>query len=52
MTVEEFIENCNVYSLQKSVFISYIKNGKCTRSDDVLISEISFEKMKFYNLNL
>ncbi len=49
MTVEEFIENCNVYSLQKSVFISYIKNGKCTRSDEVLISEISFEKMKFYN---
>ena len=49
MTVEDFIDHCNVYSLQKSVFVSYIKNGKCTRSDDVLISEISFEKMKFYN---
>ena len=49
MTVEDFIDHCNVYSLLKSVFVSFIKNGKCTRSDDVLISEISFEKMKFYN---
>ena len=49
MTVEEFIDSCNVYSLQKSVFVSYIKTGKCTRSDDVIISEISFEKLKFYN---
>ena len=49
MTVEEFIEHCNVYSLHKSIFVSYIKTGKCVRSDDVLICEISFEQMKFYN---
>ena len=49
MMVEEFIEMCNVYSLHKSVFISYIKTGKCVRSDDVIVSEISFEKLKFYN---
>ena len=49
MTAEEFIDMCNVYSLQKSVIVSFIKTGKCVRADETIISEIAFEKMKFYN---
>lgn len=26
-SIEEFVENCEVYSLQKDVFVSYIRSG-------------------------
>lgn len=47
MTVEEFVEECNVYSLHKEVFISYLSEGKAKRSEMIIVSEFNYEKYRF-----
>lgn len=42
--IEDFLNNCNVYSLHHSIFKSYIESGHCQREEDVIIPEISYEK--------
>ena len=46
-TVEEFIDECNVYSLHKDILISYLKTGCATRHELMIISEVQYEKKKF-----
>lgn len=46
-TVEEFVENCSVYSLQREVFSSYIRNDICERNLEVLMNEYEYEKERF-----
>lgn len=46
-TVEEFIDQCNVYSLHKEILISYLKTGRATRHELMITSEIQYEKQKF-----
>ena len=36
MTPENFIEECDVYPLQKELFISYLKEGNCRREEDII----------------
>ena len=43
MTAEEFLEECHVYRLHIEPLSYFIKNGICTRSEDVLHFEIAFE---------
>ena len=43
-TVEEFVENCGVYSLQREVFCSYILSGVCERKLEVLMNEYDYEE--------
>lgn len=43
-SVEEFVENCGVYSLQREVFCSYIKDGVCTRKLEVMMNEYEYEE--------
>ncbi|MDD6491048.1 MAG: GGDEF domain-containing protein [Firmicutes bacterium] len=42
-SVEEFVENCGVYSLQREVFCSYITDGLCKRKLEVLMNEYDYE---------
>ena len=42
-SVEEFVENCGVYSLQREVFCSYITGGICTRKLEVMMNEYEYE---------
>lgn len=47
MTVQEFINQCNVYSLHKEIFISYLLNGRADRTELIVTSEVNYEKEKF-----
>ncbi|MDY2590370.1 MAG: hypothetical protein SOW32_09320 [Agathobacter sp.] len=42
-SIEQFVENCEVYSLQKDVFVSYIRSGVCERKIEVMMSEYDYE---------
>ena len=45
---EDFIEACNVYPLQKEIFISYLRDGICRREEDVILAEIHYERTRMY----
>ncbi len=47
LTVEDFITECQVYSLHKDTLISYLKTGRATRHELMIISEMPYEKQKF-----
>ena len=42
-TVEEFIKNAGVYSLQQDTFCAYIKEGKARRLLDIMVEEYEYE---------
>lgn len=42
-SVEEFVANCGVYSLQQDTICSYIKTGKARRVFDVMAEEYDYE---------
>lgn len=44
MTVDEFLEKCGVYSQQRELIRSYIKDGVCRRREEVILSEVSYEQ--------
>lgn len=46
MSEEKFIRMCKVYSNQEEVFLSYLKTGVCTRKEDVIKTELEYEKNK------
>lgn len=43
---DKLLDECNVYSLHKSVFKSFLKTGVCVRSEMLLIDEVAFEQDK------
>ena len=43
MTIDEFLDECGVYELHKSVIKSYFETGICKRADEVLVSEYQYE---------
>ena len=43
MTIDEFLDECGVYELHKSVIRSYFETGICKRDDEVLYSEYQYE---------
>ena len=45
--IEEFLEDCHVYELHKSIFRSYFIDGICHRTDEPVLSEIGYEKGRF-----
>lgn len=45
-TPEEFVQHAGVYSLQQSIFVSYIRTGVAERSEDILISEVAYERKR------
>ncbi len=44
--IDEILEECNVYSLHRSVFRSYLMTGTCVREEEILIDEVEFEQDK------
>ena len=42
--IESFLEDMGVYSLQKSVFSSYMKASLCYRDEDLILSEVEYEQ--------
>lgn len=46
MTPEEFVENAGVYSVQRSVFATYIRDGIGVRYEDAILSEVKYERKK------
>lgn len=46
-TVSEFVDKCNVYFIQRSIFESYIKDGVASREEPIIISEVNYEKKRF-----
>lgn len=47
MGVSEFIDNCNVYSLHKEIFVSYLSDGLAYRNEQIITSEVAYEEGKF-----
>lgn len=43
-TPEEFVEHGGVYSLQREMFVAYIKNGQGQRTEDILIADLKYER--------
>ncbi len=43
---EEFVAECGVYILHRQVLYDYIKYGKCSRHEEVLMSEYFYEQEK------
>ena len=48
-TPEEFVKNANVYPLQQEIFSSYIRYGKASRKEDIMLVELQYEKMRLLN---
>ena len=46
MTVEEFLEKCNVYSLHIGTLAGYIIDNRCERYEDILHFEIAYESYR------
>lgn len=42
-SVEEFVKNCGIYSLQQDTIAAYIKDGKARRMLDVMVEEYDYE---------
>ena len=43
-TLEEFMEECDVYKLQRPVFESYFEKGFCERTEQILIDEVEYDR--------
>lgn len=44
VTIEEFLEECGVYSQQRELIRSYMTEEVCRRQEEVLLSEVSYEQ--------
>ncbi len=44
--IDKLLDECNVYSLHKSVFKSFFQHGLCVREENLLIDEVAFEQDK------
>lgn len=49
MPVDEFLEAANVYYLSRSTIRSYFETGECSREEEVIVSEVDYEKRQFAN---
>ena len=41
---EKFLDSFGVYSIHKSVFSAYLREGRCYRDEDLILSEVEYEK--------
>ena len=46
ITIDEYLDQFDIYQLQKSFFKSYIDSGACERYEPYILDEIEFEKIK------
>ncbi len=43
-SIEEFLDSFDIYSLQKSVFKTYLESSLCVRNEDLILSEVEQER--------
>ena len=43
---DEFLDQCEVYELQREVLRSYFETGQCRRTEEVLAGEIEYEQQR------
>lgn len=46
--IQEFLDRFQIYSLHRSLFISYIQSGYCQREEDLILSEVEYERELIY----
>lgn len=44
--VDSLLNECNIYSLHRSIFQSFLQGGVCVREENLLIDEVAFEQDK------
>lgn len=49
MPIDEFLEKSDVYYLSQSTIKSYILTGECERTEEIIVSEIEYERRQFAN---
>lgn len=47
-TPEEFLQDCEVYSLHIEPLAAYIRSGLCQRTEDIMTVEVNFEHKNFF----
>ncbi len=50
MTFDEFLDKCNVYSLQRPIIAAYRETGKCIRKESLLYTEVDYERSGYMML--
>lgn len=48
MSLEHFLKTCHIYSLHREIFSSYIQTGTCTRTEEIMYTELNFERSNFF----
>lgn len=46
-SLEDFMEQCDVYPLHREMLCSYIKNGVCIRKEPIILYEQEYDKKRF-----
>lgn len=49
MTFDEFLDKCNVYSLQRPIIAAYRETGKCIRKEGLLYTEVDYERERMHD---
>ncbi len=44
--IDSLLDECDIYSLHRSVFKSFLQSGVCVREENMLIDEVAFEQDK------
>lgn len=47
--IDRLLDECQVYSLHRSIFKSFLKTGICVREETILIDEVDYEQEKIAN---
>lgn len=47
ISIDDFLDNANVYYQSKAVIKSYLETGFCKRSEDVILAEVKYETSRF-----
>ena len=49
LDLEQFMDECEVYSLHRPIISSYFKKGICKREEDILLGEVAYEQERMMN---
>lgn len=47
VSIDTFLEICQVYSLHRPILKSYIEGKKCRREEDLIVIEVEYEQARF-----
>ncbi len=44
ISIEEFLDRCEIYTLHRSIMKSFLEMGECKRAEELLLDEVEYEK--------